>query len=181
MSTLSTAGDKLIEFIARARLVNAKPKSVEYLFHTQAAAVTELARRAIQYANEVRTRSLSGRLGALGECSIARVLYDFTVSKIVQPSDRLAIEMYLSKKCGIGTPMQKLCSATGTTTTFGADCEGEAEAADDKADLEVWQVVDALAALLYSRGPAGRLPRAGVINAARRMVTLPPTAPPPPQ
>jgi len=163
------------EFIARARLVNAKPESVEGLFHTQAAAATELARRAIRYANEVRTRSLSGRLGALGECSMARVLYDFTVSKIVQPSDRLAIETYLSKKCGLDPPMQKLCGATGTTTAFGTACEGEAEAADDEAGLEVWKVVDALAALLHERGQGQRLPRRGVIDAAGRM------APPPPQ
>jgi hypothetical protein len=168
------------EFIARARLVNAKPESIDALFHTQAAAATELAHRAIRYANEVRTRSLNGRLGALGPCSMARVLYDFTVSKISRPMDRLKIELYLSRKCDMDNPMQKMCNASGRPQRFGTACVGDAEANDDNADIECWQVVDSLADLLRGRGEGASMPRSGVMNAQGKMVGVP-TAPPPPK
>lgn len=160
------------EFIARARLVNAKPESIDNLFHTQAAAATELAHRAIRYANEVRTRSLSGRLGALSRCSMARVLYDFTVSKISHPQDRLAVELYLTRNCDATSPMLKMCNATGEAQKFGTLCNGDVEKEDDKADIDVWEVVDGLAALLRGRDREASLSRRGVINAKGRMTAL---------
>ena len=146
------------EFIARARVVGALPESIERLFHTQAAAAKELARRAIRYANEIRMRTLNGRLGALDKCSMARVLFDFVVSKIPRPKDRLVVERFLDRRCGIA--MKKLCNANEKLVQFGELCGGgieEDSQTDDPAYTDHWEVVNKLAEALRRRTDLGSL------------------------
>lgn len=171
------------EFIARSRIVGKGSAIVDALFHTQAAAANELAHRAIRYANSIRTRSLDGRLGALTVCSMARVLYDFTVSKIVQPMNRLSVERYLDSKCNNETSqttttktMMKRCDATGTLLTFGRSCPGDPEEEtgdeDGESVIDGWDVVDAFAAMLKGREESKRALRRFVVDADGKLVSV---------